>query len=112
MDIQTFWQRYHSAERSFCAVHLPQADFHNVNLSGLDFSHSHLNRACLIWADISGAIFTGVELQETVAIWLQALWTDLTEANISNADWSCANLTAATVDRANLTHTTLTGKSI
>ena len=95
MDIQTFWQKYHSAERSFCAVDLSCADFHGVNLSGLDFSNSHLDQTCLIWADISGAIFTGVELQETVAVWVQALWTDLTEANISSADWSCAYLTAA-----------------
>lgn len=79
-----------------------EANFSQMNLSGVNFQ-----RACLIGADFSGADLTGADL--TGAYLSDATFCG---ANLSHTNFTSANLTRADLRQAHLSETQLTDADI
>lgn len=92
----TSWNLWR-AENPDIQPDLGQAYLFGQSLGEFDFSHTNLERACLIGANLRGTNLQGSCLRSAYAS-----GTDFTGANLTNADLSRGNFSDAHFDEANL----------
>ncbi|PSB05673.1 hypothetical protein C7B62_24665 [Pleurocapsa sp. CCALA 161] len=116
MNKEELLRRYAAGERDFTGV-----DLSEVKLIDADLSFTIMDRAYLMFADLSGANMEGVRLEEAVlreanltgAILIDAIFfqTYFGNANLSYVDLTGADLSESSFDNANLSHADLTAVS-